>query len=98
MFFLKEWPSLGGRLLETPNAKKAVRELLLTGHEDGTIRFWDCAGVALQPLYKFSSAPLFANEEPASPIDDEEEWPPFKKVCQICEFYFFNLFFVDRNF
>lgn len=79
--------------METPGppGKTPVRELLLTGHEDGTVRFWDCSGVALTPLYKFSSAPLFANEEPASPIDDEEEWPPFKKV------YIYYIFTISRS-
>jgi len=75
---------LGGVVLDPPNpGKSEVKELFLTGHEDGTVRFWDCSGVALTPLYKFSSSIIFANEEPASPIDDEEEWPPFKKVCSI---------------
>ena len=55
-------------------------ELLLTGHEDGTVRFWDCTGVAFASLYKFSSAPLFTSDLPVSPNEEEDEWPPFKKV------------------
>lgn len=68
--------------------------MLLTGHEDGTVRFWDASGIALQPLYKFGSAQLFSGEEiaiegsngaaAAGDDDEDDEWPPFRKVC-ICE-------------
>lgn len=36
-----------------------ARQLLLTGHEDGSVRFWDVSGVAMTPLYKYTSAQLF---------------------------------------
>lgn len=58
-------------------------------HEDGTVRFWDASGVALTPLYKLSTANVFHTD--CDPVDDphddpdmqqeeEEEWPPFRKV------------------
>uniref|UniRef100_A0A8C5EAF7 Lethal giant larvae homologue 2 domain-containing protein n=1 Tax=Gouania willdenowi TaxID=441366 RepID=A0A8C5EAF7_GOUWI len=65
------------------------QELLLTGHEDGTVRFWDASGVALTPLYKLSTANVFHTDCDPSDSQDlnddpdmqqEEEWPPFKKV------------------
>ncbi|XP_015108444.1 lethal(2) giant larvae protein homolog 1 isoform X2 [Diachasma alloeum] len=83
----KEWPIDGGVLLCQKGNKKLTenkRDLLLTGHEDGTIRFWDASGVTLTPLYKYSSSLLFTGEHldvlEQSPDDDEEEWPPFRKV------------------
>ncbi|XP_033211249.1 lethal(2) giant larvae protein homolog 1 isoform X2 [Belonocnema kinseyi] len=83
----KSWPIDGGILL--PNTvdesdKAKIKELLLTGHEDGTVRFWDASNVALTPLYKYNSSLLFTGEhldvleQPAE--DEEDEWPPFKKV------------------
>lgn len=39
------------------------RELLLTGHEDGTVRFWDAGGVTLTSIYKFSTAQLFTGDD-----------------------------------
>lgn len=60
------------------------RELLLTGHEDGSVRFWDAGSVSLSPLYKFSSDPIFSTgeeaEDNAEDTADEEDWPPFRKV------------------
>ncbi|XP_068084416.1 lethal(2) giant larvae protein homolog 1 [Anabrus simplex] len=93
----REWPVNGGKILDetepADDSEKQVdgiddnRELLLTGHEDGTIRFWDASGVALQPLYKFGSAMLFSGDEIGSTgsngvaeDEEEEEWPPFRKV------------------
>lgn len=59
-------------------------------HEDGTVRFWDASGVALTPIYKLSTANVFHTDcdpcdDPPDPSDDpdmqqEEEWPPFRKV------------------
>uniref|UniRef100_A0A8C5A3J4 LLGL scribble cell polarity complex component 1 n=1 Tax=Gadus morhua TaxID=8049 RepID=A0A8C5A3J4_GADMO len=83
------WPICGGKNL-APSAKQ--QELLLTGHEDGTVRFWDASGVALTPIYKLSTAGVFHTDcdpadDPQGPDDDpddrreeEDEWPPFRKV------------------
>uniref|UniRef100_A0A665WS08 Lethal giant larvae homologue 2 domain-containing protein n=1 Tax=Echeneis naucrates TaxID=173247 RepID=A0A665WS08_ECHNA len=81
------WPISGGKNLALPSKQQ---ELLLTGHEDGTVRFWDASGVALTPLYKLSTANVFhtdcdPSDDPQDPSDDpdmqqEEEWPPFRKV------------------
>ncbi|XP_063361960.1 lethal(2) giant larvae protein homolog 1 [Cydia amplana] len=75
------WPISGGVLsgAEAP----AERQLLLTGHEDGSVRFWDVTGVPMKPLYKYTTAQLFSGEEIGETNDsqtDEEEWPPFKRV------------------
>uniref|UniRef100_A0A3P9BDS9 LLGL scribble cell polarity complex component 1 n=1 Tax=Maylandia zebra TaxID=106582 RepID=A0A3P9BDS9_9CICH len=82
------WPICGGKNLAPPPKQQ---ELLLTGHEDGTVRFWDASGVALTPLYKLSTANVFhtdcdPSDDPQDPSNDpdmqqeEEEWPPFRKV------------------
>uniref|UniRef100_A0A674EQP5 LLGL scribble cell polarity complex component 1 n=1 Tax=Salmo trutta TaxID=8032 RepID=A0A674EQP5_SALTR len=66
------WPICGGKNL-APTPKQ--QELLLTGHEDGTVRFWDVSAVAMTPLYKLSTANVFHTDSL-----QEEEWPPFRKV------------------
>uniref|UniRef100_A0A8C5EB17 Lethal giant larvae homologue 2 domain-containing protein n=1 Tax=Gouania willdenowi TaxID=441366 RepID=A0A8C5EB17_GOUWI len=82
----RSWPICGGKNLAPPSRQQ---ELLLTGHEDGTVRFWDASGVALTPLYKLSTANVFHTDCDPSDSQDlnddpdmqqEEEWPPFKKV------------------
>ncbi|XP_012234914.1 lethal(2) giant larvae protein homolog 1 isoform X1 [Linepithema humile] len=83
----KPWPIDGGNILcqkpANPDKPKS-RELLLTGHEDGTVRFWNASDVALTSLYKYNSSILFTGEHldvlEQPPEDDEDEWPPFKKV------------------
>ncbi|MGH0142527.1 UNVERIFIED_CONTAM: hypothetical protein FKN15_055416 [Acipenser sinensis] len=74
------WPVNGGQN-KAPDPPQ--RDLLLTGHEDGTVRFWDASGVCLCPLYKLGTAGVFHTD--ADPNDNmnhagEGEWPPFRKV------------------
>uniref|UniRef100_A0A8C3AZ15 LLGL scribble cell polarity complex component 2 n=1 Tax=Cyclopterus lumpus TaxID=8103 RepID=A0A8C3AZ15_CYCLU len=74
------WPITGGQNL-APDPPQ--RDLLLTGHEDGTVRFWDASGVCLCPMYKLSTSGVFHTD--ADPNDNmnqgtEGEWPPFRKV------------------
>ncbi|XP_046141790.1 lethal(2) giant larvae protein homolog 1 isoform X6 [Osmia bicornis bicornis] len=82
----KPWPIDGGIILnqKSGNEKPKGREMLLTGHEDGTVRFWNASDVALTPLYKYNSSILFTGEHldvlEQPPEDDENEWPPFRKV------------------
>ncbi|KAJ3607796.1 hypothetical protein NHX12_024847 [Muraenolepis orangiensis] len=76
----KPWPITGGQNL---GHAPPQRDLLLTGHEDGTVRFWDASGVCLYPMYKLSTAGVFHTD--TDPNDNmnqssEGEWPPFRKV------------------
>ncbi|CAD6998863.1 unnamed protein product [Ceratitis capitata] len=84
-----EWPINGGILDEEvpddiDNEDARLYEILLTGHEDGSVKFWDCTGVVLKPLYNFKTALLFGHEnqddipaESSEPVDESE--PPFRK-------------------
>ncbi|XP_044528812.1 LLGL scribble cell polarity complex component 2 [Gracilinanus agilis] len=74
------WPIDGGTSL-APDPPQ--RDLLLTGHEDGTVRFWDASGVCLRLLYKLSTVRVFLTD--TDPNDNlnalgEDEWPPLRKV------------------
>ncbi|XP_071041650.1 lethal(2) giant larvae protein homolog 1 isoform X2 [Parasteatoda tepidariorum] len=72
----KEWPITGGENLLD---ESSTRDLLLTGHEDGSVRFWNASGVALSHLYTIHTSNLFVSEDGEHPAE-EEEWPPFRKV------------------
>uniref|UniRef100_A0A672N2U8 LLGL scribble cell polarity complex component 2 n=1 Tax=Sinocyclocheilus grahami TaxID=75366 RepID=A0A672N2U8_SINGR len=79
-YAMEPWPINGGQNF-APDPPQ--RDLLLTGHEDGTVRFWDASGVCLYPMYKLSTAGAFLTD--ADPNDNmnqgsEGEWPPFRKV------------------
>lgn len=85
-----EWPIKGGisKFLSSNNSY----DLLITGHEDGTVRFWDASTTSLKHLYTLSTSKIFmSNEDNIALIDgddldmddqndDQNEWPPFKKV------------------
>lgn len=79
-----EWPVTGGTLLEKGEDLGIKEyEILLTGHEDGSVKFWDCTGVVLEPLLHFKTAPLFGDDlddfhENHEKLNDSE--PPFRKA------------------
>ncbi|KAM3846612.1 LLGL scribble cell polarity complex component 2 isoform 1-T4 [Vipera latastei] len=74
------WPINGG-ISKAPDPPQ--RDLLLTGHEDGTVRFWNASGVCLNLLYKLTTVKVFLTD---SDLNDnmnqlgEDEWPPLRKV------------------
>ncbi|RXM29664.1 Lethal(2) giant larvae protein-like 1 [Acipenser ruthenus] len=75
-----KWPVNGGKSLSPEPRQKG---LLLTGHEDGTVRFWDASGVSLKPLYKLSTANIFQTDcdhNDSLTQQGEDEWPPFRKA------------------
>uniref|UniRef100_A0A8C2N7W0 LLGL scribble cell polarity complex component 2 n=1 Tax=Cricetulus griseus TaxID=10029 RepID=A0A8C2N7W0_CRIGR len=80
LFSSMEWPIDGGTNLAPPPPQ---RDLLLTGHEDGTVRFWDASGVCLRLLYKLSTVRVFLTDTDLNEnlsTQGEDEWPPLRKV------------------
>ncbi|KAJ1130102.1 hypothetical protein NDU88_008458 [Pleurodeles waltl] len=74
------WPIDGGIVL---GPDPPQRDLLLTGHEDGTVRFWDASGVCLRLLYKMKTVNVFltdADHNDNLNQQDGEDWPPLRKV------------------
>ncbi|XP_078505378.1 syntaxin-binding protein 5 isoform X5 [Lissotriton helveticus] len=52
----KEWPISGGNWgLGT----QSYPEIIITGHADGSVKFWDASAITLQVLYKLKTAKLF---------------------------------------
>jgi len=76
-FSKREWPIQGG--LNKAQAP-LTRDLLLTGHEDGTVRFWDASSASMRLMYKLSTCPVFGIPDSSTIVPEEEEWPPFRKV------------------
>lgn len=58
----KEWPINGG---EWGQSMQSYPELVLTGHADGTIKFWDMSGVNFDLISKIKTSKLF--EKPNKP-------------------------------
>ncbi|XP_046918494.2 LLGL domain-containing protein l(2)gl [Dermatophagoides farinae] len=90
------WPIDGG-IAAISGSGLSINEshhLLITGHEDGTVRFWDASTKSLKYLYTIHTSKLFnVNEDDNILIENEDhdlsgededqsEWPPFRKVGQ----------------
>lgn len=77
----KPWPLVGGRVT---GEEPSQHDLLVTGHEDGSVRFWDASGSCLRQLLTLRTARLFGAGEntshSAQEEEEEEEWLHFHKV------------------
>uniref|UniRef100_A0AAQ4PIR7 Syntaxin-binding protein 5-like n=1 Tax=Gasterosteus aculeatus aculeatus TaxID=481459 RepID=A0AAQ4PIR7_GASAC len=52
----KEWPISGGTWGQ---GTQSYPEIIITGHADGTVKFWDASAIMLQVLYKLKTAKVF---------------------------------------
>ncbi|XP_014119026.1 PREDICTED: syntaxin-binding protein 5 isoform X7 [Pseudopodoces humilis] len=72
----KEWPISGGNWgLIT----RSYPEIIITGHADGSIKFWDASAITLQVLYKLKTAKVFEksrnkDDRPNTDIVDEDPY------------------------
>ncbi|XP_035277436.1 syntaxin-binding protein 5a isoform X23 [Anguilla anguilla] len=70
----KEWPISGGTWgLGT----QSYPEIIITGHADGSVKFWDASAIMLQVLYKLKTAKVFEKarnkeDKPNTDIVDED--------------------------
>uniref|UniRef100_A0A0K0F7L5 WD_REPEATS_REGION domain-containing protein n=1 Tax=Strongyloides venezuelensis TaxID=75913 RepID=A0A0K0F7L5_STRVS len=67
----KTWPITGGEEREVATSNQ---ELLLTGHEDGSIKFWQSSGDHLQLMYKLKTGRHFEKTEPTVPTSQSPEY------------------------
>ncbi|XP_033635112.1 syntaxin-binding protein 5-like isoform X1 [Asterias rubens] len=81
LYSKKNWPVKGGGW---GSGGSSEQEIVITGHADGTIKFWDASRVMLQVLYKLKTAKVFEKKKQARSLDGDEE--PFAiqmvKLCQ----------------
>uniref|UniRef100_A0A8C9ZP42 Syntaxin-binding protein 5-like n=1 Tax=Sander lucioperca TaxID=283035 RepID=A0A8C9ZP42_SANLU len=70
----KEWPISGGNWGQ---GTQSYPEIIITGHADGSIKFWDASALMLQVLYKLKTAKVFerarSKEEKANTDIVEED-------------------------
>lgn len=86
-FSQESWPITGGKpLIEGPETK----DLLVTGHEDGSVNFWDVSQLEMRLIYTLQTAKYFVGEHEGHDSEaretEEEVWPPFKKVGNYCPY------------
>uniref|UniRef100_A0A3B4Z032 Syntaxin binding protein 5L n=1 Tax=Seriola lalandi dorsalis TaxID=1841481 RepID=A0A3B4Z032_SERLL len=57
----KEWPVSGGTWTL---GSHTYPEIIITGHADGSIKFWDASAITLQMLYKLKTSKVFEKPKP----------------------------------
>lgn len=63
-----EWPITGGKVIDAPEVKS--HDILLTGHEDGSVDFWDVSDLSMRHLLHLSTARFFStSDDDLIPID-----------------------------
>ncbi|XP_052596611.1 syntaxin-binding protein 5-like isoform X9 [Peromyscus californicus insignis] len=68
----KEWPVSGGAW---NLGAQTFPEIIITGHADGSIKFWDASAMTLQMLYKLKTSKVFEKQK----VGDG------KQTCEIVE-------------
>nr|XP_057938194.1 syntaxin-binding protein 5-like isoform X8 [Doryrhamphus excisus] len=58
----KEWPVSGGMWTL---GSHTYPEIIITGHADGSIKFWDASAITLQMLYKLKTSKVFEKPKPS---------------------------------
>uniref|UniRef100_A0A2K6FKL1 Syntaxin binding protein 5L n=1 Tax=Propithecus coquereli TaxID=379532 RepID=A0A2K6FKL1_PROCO len=56
----KEWPISGGAW---NIGAQTYPEIIITGHADGSIKFWDASAITLQMLYKLKTSKVFEKQK-----------------------------------
>ncbi|XP_041857651.1 syntaxin-binding protein 5-like isoform X12 [Melanotaenia boesemani] len=57
----KEWPVSGGTWTL---GSHTYPEIIITGHADGSVKFWDASAITLQMLYKLKTSKVFEKPKP----------------------------------
>ncbi|XP_075228218.1 syntaxin-binding protein tomosyn [Lycorma delicatula] len=79
-FSEKEWPLSGGEWNPT---SCSYSEIILTGHADGSVKFWDASAGSLQVLYKLKTAKVFEKPRTHS-VDGTEDDPFAVQLISLC--------------
>ncbi|XP_053678816.1 syntaxin-binding protein 5 [Anopheles nili] len=76
----REWPINGGEWQPT---SCSYSEIILTGHQDGSIKFWDSSAGTLQVLYKLKTSKIFEKPRVRS-LDSGEDDPLAISMLSLC--------------
>ena len=59
----RPWPVTGGNVEDIGENEADIKNVLITGHEDGSVKFWSCCGVSLSPLATIRTKTFFVGDE-----------------------------------
>lgn len=76
----RQWPVSGG---EWSPASCSYFEIIITGHQDGSIKFWDSSAGTLQVLYKLKTAKIFERPRARS-LDGSDDDPLAVQIISLC--------------
>ncbi|XP_055681167.1 syntaxin-binding protein 5 isoform X9 [Lutzomyia longipalpis] len=76
----REWPLSGG---EWAPASCSYSEIIITGHQDGSVKFWDASAGTLQILYKLKTAKIFEKPRTKS-VDGSDDDPLAIQLMTLC--------------
>ncbi|CAH0389310.1 unnamed protein product [Bemisia tabaci] len=79
-FSEKDWPLSGGEWSPT---SCSYNEIILTGHADGSVKFWDASAGSLQVLYKLKTAKVFEKNHSRS-MDGSDDEPYAVQLISLC--------------
>ena len=66
-----DWPVSGGEAQNSSEEPASgEKDILITGHEDGSVKFWGCAGVALTCLVTVKTKPYFVGDDLDEPCGE----------------------------
>jgi syntaxin-binding protein 5 len=76
----REWPISGG---EWAPASISYSEIIITGHQDGSVKFWDASAGTLQVLYKLKTSKIFERPKSRS-VDGCDDDPLAIQIISLC--------------
>uniref|UniRef100_A0A1Q3FYS0 Putative tomosyn n=1 Tax=Culex tarsalis TaxID=7177 RepID=A0A1Q3FYS0_CULTA len=76
----REWPINGGEWQPT---SCSYSEIVMTGHQDGSIKFWDSSAGTLQVLYKLKTSKIFEKSRVRS-MDVSDDDPLSISAISLC--------------
>ncbi|XP_031236231.1 syntaxin-binding protein 5 isoform X3 [Mastomys coucha] len=80
----KEWPINGGNW---GLGAQSYPEIIITGHADGSVKFWDASAITLQVLYKLKTSKVFEksrNKDDRQNTDIVDEDPYAIQIISWC--------------
>ena len=81
-FSSREWPINGGQ--DTGTESCSYTELVITGHADGSVRFWDSSSTTMQALYKIKTSKFFERNK-KSVVEGVEDDPYAVTQIKMCQ-------------
>ncbi len=82
-FSAGEWPVSGG-VDSSSESACSYTELVITGHQDGSVRFWDASSTSMQSLHRIKTAKYFERAKGGEAGQEADEDPYAVKQLELC--------------